>query len=707
MIAVMTPIIVMGADDKFFRKAAEKVWNTRPDLFDPYRVIPDSLKENASAVIIGEYNYINADYKEFDDARGKETRSESETFTRRMVKLLDSKAVEDFSKHEFGESRKINARLRRSLAETDHAFGARIYKPDGTIKEVDLSKSFVLDEGKKGGKKKNATKIIDIPGLEPGDVLEYFSYRRCMAREFDLPVQRVILSAEYPVLDVVMEGIFDPMLTVEFRGYNGAPTMETSENPSGDNTVWLRMGNIPVLTDSRYVNTVREVPFYDFYILNNTSPYRFYPKFARRGGLYQDPLPGTIFRDISLILAASDYQGSTLPGKIRHIIKDYRKNHPDASTPELQKMAWAAANYVNTVEKEKSASDYWLSVMFCDILKKEKLVDTVGVAFITPSTDVPTNEIIHWRHPDFGVLADGHLYLGNSLDSFLPDELPAAYQGQLCASYPGDRDKLWDFTMPTVITTPASKSGDNKIIVKSEVTLKEDNGALVKNELAFTGATKNVSAEFLTVGNWMETMEQYLGIDASKGYKSKINDPVEYEKGLKENAEELYGKIFVGDKAEISNVKVTEFGITPQHPAFRLSFDAEIAELASMAGDELIVRIGNLTGDNHRIEGIERERTVNIDFTAPTMENYDITLNIPDGYEIDDNSLEALVYNISSQVGSFAAGAKKSDDGRSVTVSVRSRILRPLINASGWQAVLDLTDAKAAFADAVVVLKKK
>ncbi|MDE5840091.1 MAG: hypothetical protein K2H49_04150, partial [Muribaculaceae bacterium] len=235
----------------------------------------------------------------------------------------------------------------------------------------------------------------------------------------------------------------------------------------------------------------------------------------------------------------------------------------------------------------------------------------------------------------------------------------------------------------------------------------EDNGALVKNELAFTGATKNVSAEFLTVGNWMETMEQYLGIDASKGYKSKINDPVEYEKGLKENAEELYGKIFVGDKAEISNVKVTEFGITPQHPAFRLSFDAEIAELASMAGDELIVRIGNLTGDNHRIEGIERERTVNIDFTAPTMENYDITLNIPDGYEIDDNSLEALVYNISSQVGSFAAGAKKSDDGRSVTVSVRSRILRPLINASGWQAVLDLTDAKAAFADAVVVLKKK
>lgn len=218
ILAAMTSLLAMGADAKFFRKAAEKVWNTRPDLFDPYREIPDSLKEGVSAVIIGEYNYINADYKAFQDMRGTETRSESECFTRRMVKLLDSKAVEEFSKHEFGESSRLKARFRKSLAESDHAFGARIYKPDGTVSEVDLSKAFVLDEGKKGGGKKGSSRIIDIPGLEPGDVLEYFSYQKSMMSELDLPKQRVVLSSEYPVLDIVVEGIFDPKLTVEFRG---------------------------------------------------------------------------------------------------------------------------------------------------------------------------------------------------------------------------------------------------------------------------------------------------------------------------------------------------------------------------------------------------------------------------------------------------------------------------------------------------------
>ncbi len=706
MIAVFMPLLAMGADAKFFRKAAEKVWKTRPDLFDPYREIPDSLKEGVSAVIIGEYNYINADYKAFEDMRGVETRSESECFTRRMVKLLDSNAVEEFSKHEFGESSRIKARFRKSLAESDNAFGARIYKPDGTVTEVDLSKAFVIDEGKKGGGKKGSSRIIDIPGLEPGDVLEYFDYQRSMVSELDLPKQRIVLSADYPVLDVVVEAIFDPKLTVQFRGYNGVPKLDTSINDSGDYTAWLRGSNIPVLTDKRYVNEARELPFYEFYILNNTSPYRFYPKYSRGGGLYQNPAAGTIFRDIALGLAAANYDTSTLPGKIRRIIKDYRKAHPEATTEELQDMAWAAANYANNAEKDQTASDYWLAIMMCDILKKEKLAESAGVAFINPNTDVPTSEILHWRQPDFGILVDGKLYLGNSLDSFMPGELPAIYQGQLCASYPGDRKQLWDITMPTIITTPVSKSGDNKINIQSVVTLGDDNEAIITNDLTFTGAAKNISGDFITVGNWMAEMEDYLGIDSSKGYKKKIMDAVEYDKAIKESAEELYGKIYVGDDADISNVKVKEFGITPKNPDFKLSFDAKVPELVSAAGDELIVRIGNLAGDHHRIEGVERERMVDIDFTAATQENFDITLNIPEGYDVDEKSMEALAMHVQSPVGLFATGAKKSDDGRSVVVSVRSRLQRPQINISGWPAVLELTDAKAGFADAVLVLKK-
>ncbi len=142
------------------------------------------------------------------------------------------------------------------------------------------------------------------------------------------------------------------------------------------------------------------------------------------------------------------------------------------------------------------------------------------------------------------------------------------------------------------------------------------------------------------------------------------------------------------------------------NPDFKLSFDAKVPEFVTTAGDELIVKVGSIAGDNHRIEGVERQRWADIDFGAATQENYNITLNIPEGYDVDEKSMEALAMQVQNPVGMFATGAKKSDDGKSVVVSVRSRIQRPQINNNGWPAVLDLTDAKASFADAVLVLKK-
>ncbi|MDE5870627.1 MAG: DUF3857 domain-containing protein [Muribaculaceae bacterium] len=704
LLTLLIPMAMMGADAKFFRKAADRVWNMRPDLFDPHREIPDSIKEGTSAVIIGEYNYLQGGYKAFEDTRGVETRSESETFTRRMVKLLDQKAVEEFSKHEFGESARIGARHRKSLAEADHAFGARIHKPDGTVTEVDLSKAYVIDEGKKGGRKKNSSRIIDIPGLEPGDVLEYFTYVKGMASEIDLPVQRVMLMADYPVLDFVVEGIFSPKLTVECRGYNGVPLMQTGTDKSGNNTVWLRGANLPVLTDKHFVNKTRELPFYDFYILNNTSPYRFYPKSMRGGGLYQNPLPGTIFRDISLGLAAAKYDTSTLPGKIRKIIKNYRKLHPDASPQELVDMAWTAANYANITDKEGTASDYWLTLIFCDILKKEKLAEDAGVAFINPATDVPTNEILNWRQPDFGALVDGKLYLVGSIESFLPGELPAEYQGQLCASYPGDRKQLWDFTTPTVITTPISKSGDNRIYINSVIDLGDDHDATVTNEIVCTGAAKDLSEGFISSEEWLGMQAASLGVEGAPKVILK-NDKT--EKQRQEKAEDLYSAIFIGTDSEISNVNVASFGITPELPDFRMTFDSKVKDISADAGDELIVRIGQFAGNNKRIEGKQRERMTDISFKAAYQENYSITLNIPDGYEVDNASLEALSKNVQTPAGMFYSGAKKSEDGRSVTVGVRSRIQHPLLSIAAWPHVLDLTDAQADFADAVIVLKKK
>lgn len=704
---ILLPFSSMAADLKFQKKAAEKVWNTRPDLFDAQVEIPDSIAKHFSAVIIGQYDYIDADYNAIQFERGSKTRSERIVFTRKMVKLLTQKAVEDFSKHEFGGKTNYRNRFRKSLAETNQTFGARIHKPEGRIVDIDMANAFDITSGKKD--KDIIKHKIDIPGLEPGDVLEYFIYTKDYVEELDLPAIRVILADEYPVLESVVEGIFHPKLTVEFRGYNDAPEMQCGINDKGKNTVWLDLKNIPAMTDRHFVNTIREVPFYDFYVLNNTSAYRFYPKYMRNGGIYQNPLSGQIFRDISLVIATSDYSRSSFPGKVRKLIKNYRKANPNATTDQLIDMSWMAANYINLTDKDEDISDYWMAIIMCDILKKEKLYENAGVAFINPSNDVPTAEIVNWRQPDFGMLVGEKLYVSFGLNSFLPGELHPLYQGQLCASYEGDRKKLMNFTMPNIVTTPISKPGDNKFIVSTTITLGEGNDATADNNITFTGAMKHLVSSLNDIEMWIAIQEDYLGIQDGKRLTSKVILPSKWDDYNESVVKELYSDVYTGENPSISDINIFSRGITPENPDFKLSFTSNLPEVYTMAGDEMIIKIGNFAGRQSRIEGDEREREriSNINFLSSSQDNFNIVLNVPEGYEVDEDCLTNLSNNIQTSAGMFISSAKKTNEGKTVTIATRFWLNHPLIAPSAWQDILKISDARASFNDALLVLKKK
>lgn len=700
---LILPQAISAVDMKFQKKAADIVWNKHAEIFNPYREIPDSLKEHFSAVVIGQYDFAEADY----NTVGSRTRSERIYYTRKMVKILDQKAVEDFSQHEFRGKVKFGSRFQRSLADMNQTFGARIYKPDGKISEVDISNAFQITEGKND--KDILKEKIDIPGLEPGDVLEYFIFTQDRMDELDLPPMRIIIADEYPVLESVIEGQFHPKLTVEFRGYNGAPEIECSVNDKGKNTTWLHLKDIPAMTDRHYVNNIREMPFYDFYILNNTSAYRYYPKSLRNGGLYQNPLAGQIFHDISLVIASSNYDKSTFPGKVRKLIKNYRKEHPDASTDQLIDMAWTAANYINLTDKDADISDYWMAIIMCDVLRKEKLADNPEIAFINPYNDVPTEEIVNWRQPDFGLLVGERLYLSIGLNSFLPGELHPWYQGQLCASYPGERNKLWNFTTPTLITTPISKPGSNRFIVSSSINLEDGNVASTTNDVTLSGALKQLVSPLNDIEIWIAIQEDFLNIPYGKRLTSKVVDPEKKADLTKKVVEGLYNDIYSGENSSLSDIKIMTRGVIPTQPDFRLAFNSKIPEAYSIAGDEMIVKIGNFAGRQNRIDGPEREaeRISNICFLSSSQDNFNIVLNIPDGYDVDDNTLASLSNNIQTSAGVFISSAKKTDGGKSVTIATRFWLNMPLLAPAAWQDILKITDARASFNDALLVLKKK
>ena len=128
------------SDKKFFKKAAERVWSVRNELFDVSVEIPDSVKEGVSAVVLADYNFVDADYEYQQNLYGAINRTKRCYWTRRMVKLFDSKAVEDFSEFEFGQRERLDAEF-YTYGGSDKAFGARIHKPGGEVTDVDLSQA--------------------------------------------------------------------------------------------------------------------------------------------------------------------------------------------------------------------------------------------------------------------------------------------------------------------------------------------------------------------------------------------------------------------------------------------------------------------------------------------------------------------------------------------------------------------------------------
>ena len=92
-------------DEKFFKKAAEIVWSMELPEFNPTTQIPDtSLYNNESAIILAAYKNVDVKLREqrnitkfTSTGRAYTNAIDAKILTRVMIKLKDSKSVEEYS----------------------------------------------------------------------------------------------------------------------------------------------------------------------------------------------------------------------------------------------------------------------------------------------------------------------------------------------------------------------------------------------------------------------------------------------------------------------------------------------------------------------------------------------------------------------------------------------------------------------------------
>lgn len=689
---------------KINQRGAKAAWDDKQTIFDPQKPIPDSLADNYPAVIIARYWSLDAIH-ESTPSIVKEQRSDygsnitrAKELDRMMVKLLDKSAVEHFSSFEFGDKEEEwydNIKL----TDIEEGFGVRIYKPDGSMQEIDLSQALPITDGKKGDKKRNNR--ITIPGLEVGDVLDYFYYTEENREEFDISRRRISFASNYPILDFVAESSVDPALTLEMRAFNGAPLPEVKYSDK-TNRFSLHTTMLRAIPAKKFINAARQVPFLEMRVLNNNAKLRFKPKSARPGGVYVLSSQ-SYYEDIANFIRQHAYK-SGVPGRAADMVKKQRKAHPEWKERKLADYAYVATMYQALIDDE-AYDPSTLAFILRDAADKAKFSTPAGIGFINSSLDVPTSQITSWKAPDYVTLIGERPYLPSGVTFLAPGEWPSSYQSEEGGCFRKLPEQGSVF--PEMFTIPATTPNTNTRM--DNLTLSIDPASAqvtVNGEISAVGAHKlGLTTAFNNKHTWLQLAEDYLGIEPEKRYRDTKFDSLAYNKSVYEHMKEDIKRRTGLEPLSVDTVLITSRGVMPDAKAFGCSYRATFDNITVDAGDETIVNIGKFFGDIERITGKDRERDFDAFMFFPNNYIRKLTFALPEGYSVNPEALEALNKSVSNSVGLFSSHAEAN--GGVVTIDVNTQERGYVVPTEKWQEYLDLTDAAADFAGTVLIINKK
>ncbi len=699
------PLFAAPPGLKFSKDIAPKVWETHAELFDAVKEVPDSLRSEASAVVLMALDYIEAKFDARPSMEYDKTYVRKLVFTRRMVKMLDQKAVDGYSEQYFGQFSKVKV-LGFKFGEIKNGFGARILKPDGRVLDVDVDKAFALATGKKADAKKAVVHKLSIPGLEVGDIFDYFICDEEWMQDLDVKPVAIAISDTYPTMEEHFIGNFSPQLTVEYGALNGAPWLTQGTDGSGNNTVEATFYNLPMLHDRLYVNMSRVLPFYLFHIQNNNSLIRDYFASKRLEGVSPVVSSVMVFKDIQHRLNAMDDPrikiGDTFTPALKRLVADFRKANPDAGKDAVLDATWRAARYLQLSGKEPLDKTE-LARRTSRFVRNQKLADSVGVA-ITCSRYMPElSNITHFMQPYFGLYADGHLYF-ESGPVTLPSETDADFIGELAGVYLMDNQA--SFQMPVEKRNSIPPSRNNRMTF--DVRLETDSDYMIscRHEIVLSGSCKDELQSVITQLEWNMATEDYLAVPESRRADSGSYDEKEIKKKTEEKVSEFVYENICDEDVKVTDVEVLSRGLKPSEPDMAIRCRTRVPDLVREAGgEELLVPVGIFAGARRRLDGVERERQTDISLSCPMQVSYNITVPVPEGYVPDTSSLEYLSSNHVNVAGGFYSDAVVNDKGE-VVVRVRKRFNRHDIPVSLWSEFLELHDAAASFSGSMIIFVK-
>lgn len=694
------------------KEIKELFWGSK----DPYKsanTIPDKWKNESAVVICKNETY---DFHKF---------GVNVTYTssvRKRIKLLDQAAVKEFSEFSFKDRFMSNKGF--TWKKGTNTLGIKVVKPDGTEREINIDEEAVTtDESKK----------VAISSLEIGDIIDFYYHSVepfKSAYEFGFKPQEATLGDEYPIMNLKLTFNTENDFFVNFNTYNGAPELqEISKKGSSDRQYELVATDIEKNDFPRWFYPLVELPCYKFQVYFARSG-----KFEERAAAFLPQKENIIKKTVSKEDVLAYYDSKFWPLGDLGDIERFLKKKTFATTEEKVKAVYYYCRhqyYTRYVEAfvaddAKIMSPYALYKNpiffnseapfirhFMAFLKDNKIEYDIIVA--TPRFNGPIKDLLLQDNTELviKVLAENPVYL--QFFSPYTDADRLSYNLENSDAYQLKVSKRKKVTDVENIKLPGSAYQDNKTRQVSNVSIDPDFSMLkVDRESFITGHLKDgeqkdkmyffnyVDQDYEKyettplmelVGNKKKREQYTKEFDA---LKDKLKD--KQKKEFKESTQNEYSFEIDDHTFEVTNTG--RFGKADPF-TFKETFNIK-NNLIKQAGQNYVIEIGKLIGEQIKLEEKEYKRTNGIYSVFPRSYEEEIIFTIPDGYTV--SGLEKLNKNVENTTGGFISTAKL--EGNKLSIKSSKYYKNYFDRSDNWKDMTAFLDVAYQFTQEKILLKK-
>ncbi|MBS1509336.1 MAG: DUF3857 domain-containing protein [Bacteroidetes bacterium] len=746
LLSVVHIVNAQSKDAEKYRKESEQmrqtVWAWDKPQFK-VRDIPQQYA-NASKVIIAHHTELTADSKSkfafYGLGFGPKKELTLTEVTREMVKVNDKSAVTDFSEFSFTQFERTSGFF--STDKTTSYVGVRVIKPNGTIKEINAD-DVILTKDEAAEKKAK----IAVPDLQPGDIIDYFiATEQNLTNDISNKPYRVLLFDDAPILSLSFHGQLGKKYAIQYRSYNGAPELQVNKNEDKDIIIDLEKTNIPPFETALWVAPGLQLPFIR---MNISLGYK------GMGSKWMDTQkPGEVSKNTDSDEFIDDKASSLSVDYYNNYWMKAAKDQFDAIESDAKKRAKnAGIAYKDLSDEDKAAQLYYTfrftKLLNFDINALKAKIDIGNARFngfafllfctfkasgLKPAILVsPERDGLRMAE----IMSAGDLttaaYLPESKKFFtirsvydIPFSIPDNIEGLTGT-------KSFTFDHPAMIMGMKKMMGLTNIDPGPDVpTTTSDKNAHIENlQLSLTADKNNLTVRRSTTLRGFYKVEEQRELvlyedlyeaerKAFNEDKSLLDDLEDSKKGKKyvdevrsafaearKKQKDAFVKEakdwFEQDVTELKEYKTDNLGIRHTAPDFVYSSSFNLSGLVKKAGNNLIVEIGKIQGTPLVIKQEQRKRDIDVYMPYARSIEYNIQLDIPDGYTAE--GVTALNKKVENETGYFSAEASATD--KTVTIKLKKHYLHNFEPAKNWDKIIAFTDAANDWVSAKLLFKKK